>query len=220
MATNENQNGGATLSEDVLIPAIKWMAEQVPGGFFVYLADDSQKLIYGTNVCLRLFGCETFEKFKAHTGLTLRGLVHPDDFERIQASIDAQIADPDNNNLDYVEYRIIRKDGAVRWMDDYGHFTQLPGYGPVYYVFINDITEKHEAMEESRRRAKVYEGMIDQFNAMADESLTVFRTNITTGEILEARGRDLYDADYAGGAIAESARVRSESFLVPGDREK
>ena len=40
--------------------------------------------------------------------------MHPDDYESIQASIDAQIADPDNHNLDYVEYRIVRRDGAVR----------------------------------------------------------------------------------------------------------
>lgn len=48
----------------------------------------------------------------------------------------------------------------------------------------------------------------------------MFRTNITTGVIEDVRGRDLYDTDYRGGSIAESARVRSESFLVPGDRER
>lgn len=37
------------LNEDMLIPAIRWMAEQVPGGFFVYLADASQRLIYVNN---------------------------------------------------------------------------------------------------------------------------------------------------------------------------
>ena len=60
--------------------------------------------------------------------------------------------------MDYVEYRIVRRDGAVRWVDDYGHRTNLPGYGDVYYVFINDITDKHNAVEESHRRSKVYEG--------------------------------------------------------------
>ena len=206
--------------EGELIPSIKWMAEQIPGGFFVYLADETQKLIYVNRVCLRLFGCETMEEFRALTGFTFRGLVHPNDYQRVQASIDEQIADPASHNLDYVEYRIIRRDGAVRWVDDYGHYADLPGYGAAYYVFISDITEKHDAMEESHRRSKVYEGMVEQFNTLADDSLTVFRTNITKGVILEVRGRDLYDTDYAGGSIAESARVRSESFMVPGDRER
>lgn len=70
------------------------------------------------------------------------------------------------------------------------------------------------------RRAKIYEGMMDQFNAFADDSLTVFRTNITTGVVEEVRGRDLYPTDYPGGSIAASAAVRAGSFLLPKDREK
>ena len=88
------------------------------------------------------------------------------------------------------------------------------------YVFLEDITEKHAVQEETHRRSTVYEGMAEQFKALADESLTVFLTNITTGVIEEVLGRDLYDVDYPGGSIAESARVRSQSFLVPGDSER
>ncbi|MBQ8081922.1 MAG: response regulator [Clostridia bacterium] len=210
----------ATLNEEMLIPAIRWMAEQIPGGFFVYLADASGKLIYVNDVCIRMFGCNSEAEFRELTGFTFQGLVHPDDYQRIQASIEEQIANPDNQSLDYVEYRIVRKDGSVRWVDDYGHFTHLPGYGDVYYVFISDITEKHNASAESNRRAQVYEGMREQLNMLADESLTVFRTNITTGVIEEARGRDLYDTDYPGGSIAKSAAIRAKSFLVPGDAER
>ena len=217
---NDREDARIEMNEAQMIPAIRWMAEQVPGGFFVYLADETQRLIYVNNVCLRLFGCDTMDEFMALTGGTFRGLVHPEDLDHVQQSILEQTADPDNNNQDYVEYRIIRRDGSVRWVDDYGHKTKLPGYGEVFYVFINDITEKHDAVEEAYRRTKVYEGMNEQFNSLADESLTVFRTNITTGRILEARGRDLYAQDYPGGAITESARVRAESFLVPGDRER
>ena len=221
MSINENLGPSIkALSEGQMAHALQWMAEQIPGGFFVYQADERQELIYVNNTCIRLFGCESAEEFKQLTGNTFRGLVHPHDFERVQASIDEQIADPVNNNLDYVEYRIVRRDGTIHWVDDYGHLTQLPGYGDVYYVFIGDITDKHEAQEELHRRSKVYEGMNEQFNSLADESLTVFRTNITTGVIEEVRGRDLYDTDYPGGLISESARVRSESFLVPGDRER
>ena len=218
--SDHQQNIPEQLSEEALIPAIRWMAEQVPGGFFVYTADKSQKLIYVNNVCIRMFGCDTIEEFKELTGFTFRGMVHPDDYTDTMEAITEQISDSANHNMDYVEYRILQKDGSVRWVDDYGHRTELPGYGPVYYVFIGDITEKHYAAEENHRRSKIYEGMLDQFHALADESLTVFRTNITTGVIQEVRGLDLYDTDYPGGSIAESARVRANSFLVPGDKEK
>ncbi len=217
---NTDKNKAFVPNEDMLEPSIMWMAEQVPGGFFIYKAEGEQELIYVNKVCLRIFGCETEEQFRELTGFTFKGLVHPEDREKTLASIDEQISEPSNNFLDYVEYRIIRRDGSVRWVDDYGHFAHLPGQGDVFYVFIGDITDKHNVQVENHRRSAVYEGMIDQFNAFADDSLTVFRTNITLGVIEEVRGRDLYYTDYAGGSIAESARVRSESFLVPGDKER
>ena len=46
------------------------------------------------------------------------------------------------DNLDYVEYRIVRKDGTVRWVEDYGHFVQTQAYGDLFYVFIEDATER------------------------------------------------------------------------------
>ena len=210
-----NGNSGAwsdfKLDEAQMIPAIRWMAEQIPGGFFAYLADESQEIIFVNQVCLRLFGCDTLEQFKALTGNSFRGFVHPDDYEAVQASIEAQIADPTGDNMDYVEYRIVRRDGSVRWVDDYGHLAHLPGYGDVFYVFIGDITDKHNAMEESHRRSKVYEGMIEQFNALADESLTVFRSNITTGVLLEARGRRVRNREAETMKTTIKGRGRAEA---------
>ena len=220
MRTTDRNKPSPRLSEEQLIPAIRWMAEQIPGGFFVYHADGDMGLIYSNRALFKLFGCDTPEAFKACTGGAFPGLIHPEDCDRVLSSIGAQIADRENGNLACLEYRICRRDGTVRWVDHYGHFTHLPGYGDVYYVFIGDITEKHEALEENTRRAKIYEGMRDQFNELADESLTVFRTNITTGVIEEARGRDLYGTDYRGGSIAESARIRSESFFTDADRQR
>ena len=127
---------------------LEWLGERIPGGFFVYRAEEPMEIIYANRAMLRIFGCESPEEFKSLTGCTFRGLVHPEDFDAIQQSIAEQIADSGNGNLDYVVYRIIRKDGSVRWVDDYGHFADLPGCGKVYYVFIGDITEKRRAQEE------------------------------------------------------------------------
>ena len=123
----------------------------LPGGFFVYRAEEPLDMIYVNDATLRIFGCDTLDEFKALTGYTFRGMVHPEDFDGIQGSIDSQIADENNKNLDYVEYRIIRRDGEVRWVDDYGHFAHLDGYGDVYYVFIWDVTDKRRAREERFR---------------------------------------------------------------------
>ena len=209
-----------SIEVDRRISAIEWIAEQIPGGFFIYRADDSQEILFVNEAILRLFGCETVAEFKELTGNTFSGLIHPDDVERVLNSISVQISDNANQNMDYVEYRIVRADGTVRWVDDYGHFAQLPGYGDVYYVFLSDITEKHYAQEEMRRRANVYEGMLDQFNDLANDSLAVFRANVTTGLIEEVRGKDLFETDYAGGALEQGVRARERSILSSADRKR
>ncbi|MCR4877396.1 MAG: response regulator [Clostridiales bacterium] len=131
-----------------------WLGDQIPGGFFIYRADDAQEIVYVNRAVLNIFGCEDEQQFRDLTGYTFRGMVHPDDFDAIQASIDEQIADANNNNLDCVEYRIIRRDGEIRWLDDYGHFAHMPGYGNVYYVFISDVTEKRIAEMEKQELAR------------------------------------------------------------------
>ena len=208
------------LTDSQLFSAIETVAEQMPGGFFVYRADDTQEIIYVNKSMLNIFGCATHEEFKELTGNTFRGIVHPHDYDMVQKSINEQIANKHNGNLDYVEYRIIRRDGVLRWVDDYGRLTSLSGSGDVFFVFIGDITEKHYIQEDNARRVNVYQGMLAQFNSMADDSLTVTRSNLTTGIIEEVRGRDLYPEDYAGGSIAEMAKVRADSFLIEGDRER
>lgn len=134
-----------------VLPMLKWVAEQVPGGFFVYSAKEPFELFYVNRAVLDIYGCYNLDEFKELTGYTFRGMVYPDDFAEIQESIEEQIADPENDFLDHVEYRIIRKDGKIRWIDDYGHFATFPEHGDAFYVFISDITERRLIQEEKLR---------------------------------------------------------------------
>lgn len=134
-----------------VLPMLKWVAEKVPGGFFVYSAKEPYELFYANNAVLDIYGCEDLDEFKELTGYTFKGMVHPDDFAEIQASIEEQIADPNNDLLDHVEYRITRKDGEIRWIDDYGYFANFPEHGDAFYVFISDITDRRRIQEEKMR---------------------------------------------------------------------
>ena len=117
--------------------------DEMPGGFLIYCADGEEEIIYANRALLRIFQCGTMAEFRALTGNSFRGLVHPDDLERVEDSIQSQIAES-RNDLDYVEYRIRRKDGAVRWIEDYGHFVNTDSMGGIFYVFLGDATEKRE----------------------------------------------------------------------------
>ena len=134
---------------------IEWVAEQMPGGFFIYHDDDKQEIIYVNQATCRIFGCDTVEEFRVLTGNTFPGMVHPNDRARVLSSIDNQIAYKENNDMDNVEYRIIRKDGSIRYIKDYGHHTETIEHGSMYYVFIVDVTEERHAKEaEAANRAK------------------------------------------------------------------
>ena len=132
------------------MPIIRQMAEVIPGGFFIYREDDKRELIYYNRQVLEIFGCETGIEFRTLTGGTFEGMVHKDDFKRIQDSIDDQINAEEGNGMDHVIYRIIRKDGSIRWIDDYGHFSHSEDFGDIYYVFINDITETYESRMKNK----------------------------------------------------------------------
>lgn len=134
-----------------VLPILKWIAEQVPGGFFVYSAKEPYELFYANSAVLDIYACENLDEFKKLTGYTFQGMVYPDDFAKIQESIEEQIADPNNERIDHVEYRIKRKDGEIRWIDDYGHFAIFPEHGDAFYVFISDITERRLVQEEKLR---------------------------------------------------------------------
>ena len=119
------------------------LGKHMPGGFFIYKAEGDEELIYVNDATIRLFGCDDLEDFKKHTGNTFRGMLHPDDYTAVSVSVNDQIR-MSNENIDHVIYRIIRKDGTVRWIEDYGHYTQTDNFGGLYYVFIADVTGQYD----------------------------------------------------------------------------
>ena len=138
-------------SDNILIAANE-VAEAVPGGFFSYHADGGLEIISFNKELMEMYGCKTAEEFREYTGNSFKGIVYPDDFDYVQNSINSQIKD--DNDLDYVEYRIKSKDGTVKYVKDYGRFVKTKKYGDIFYVFVNDVTE------EERWRADAADKMI------------------------------------------------------------
>ena len=153
------------LNEETL-GIVEQIGKHMPGGFFIYKAEAPEELLYANHTVLDIFGCETLDEFKVLTGYTFKGMVHPDDYATITDSINDQI-DTNDDDMDYVEYRVIRKDGGVRWVDDFGHFTHTEAYGGIYYVFISDITEKRSRMETDKAiRSAVIEALSESYHTV------------------------------------------------------
>ncbi|MBR1662225.1 MAG: response regulator [Acidaminococcaceae bacterium] len=148
------------------IHIVEEIGRHMPGGFFIYKAELPEELLYANEAVLDIFGCRNLDEFKELTGYTFKGMLHPDDYRVISDSIIKQIANSEDK-LDYVEYRIIRKDGAVRWVDDYGHYTDTEAYGGIYYVFISDITDKRRRRESAMAvRQAVIEALGESYRAL------------------------------------------------------
>lgn len=136
------------LTEDTL-SVIEEIGGHMPGGFFMYKAEEPEELIYANKPVFDIFGCADLEEFRALTGFTFRGLVYPEDYDYISEDIVREM-DASDDQMNHTEHRITRKDGQIRWVDDYVHYCETKSYGGIYVVFISDITEKREKREEDK----------------------------------------------------------------------
>ena len=207
--------------DPALLEGMNQFAEQMPGGFFIYKADGEKTVLYANDILLRIYGCQTFEEFRDLTGGTFDGMVHPEDLETMQNSILEQVQ-TNQDQVDYLEYRIIRKDGAVRWVDDYGRLIQKEPYGSVYYVIVHDITDLRASREENIRKTEVIEGLSVDFSV-------ILLLNLETGAMrLYRDAENLLETLLTG--LPEQARrspdwrkvlpLYAQRYILPEDREQ
>ncbi|MCX4267180.1 MAG: ATP-binding protein [Lachnospiraceae bacterium] len=145
--------------------------DEMPGGVLIYHADGAEEIIYANKALLRIFQCDSIKEFRELTGNSFRGIVHPQDLAGVERNIKEQVIN-NHNDLDYVEYRIIRKDGSLGWLEDYGHFIHSESLGDIFYVFLSDATEKknRELMEkaallnEKTQKEKKLQSLIEEYD--------------------------------------------------------
>ena len=212
------------LTEETL-SIVEEIGGHMPGGFFIYRAEEPEELIYANKPVFDIFGCADLTEFRELTGFTFRGMVHPDDYLGVSASVVQQI-DTHEDHMDYAEYRIIRRDGRIRWVDDYGHYCETKTYGGIYVVFISDITEKREQRETDKAtRDAVISALTNAYNTVwlindvETEKSTLYHTDL--GEIhAEAIRNALSHAkytdtktEYVATMVAEEDRERMQEEI-------
>jgi len=107
----------------------------IPGGFFIYADNETEKILSVNEMLLDIFECSTLDEFLELTRGSFKGIVHPDDYEEVSRSIVEQISDS-GANLDFVKYRIITKTGKEKFVRDYGHLVHNENDADLYYVFL------------------------------------------------------------------------------------
>ena len=126
------------------------------------LVDRNWTMQYASEGCLKLTGYEP-EDFIAGTCISYENLTHPDDRHRVRQAVYAALRASERFSL---EYRIVRRDGAVRWVwersigvrDAGGAHVAIEGY-------IVDITQRkqaEQALHEAERRFRsIFENAVE-----------------------------------------------------------
>ena len=127
----------------------KALTDNLPGGIFSYLDNDTGEFLYINANFYRILGY-TAEEFRAKFHNSFNELIYEKDRERVLREIKEQI---EVSAYDKCEYRIQKKDGSLMWVSDAGHRTVDADGNPCFYVVVIDITESQllsDALNEAR----------------------------------------------------------------------
>ncbi len=120
--------------------AFEWL-ENMPGGVFVYRADESEEILYSNRQTWELFACHTEEEFMELTRGNFNNLVYAEDLVTAHEEIKMQLH-ANGTNFDHIRYRILTKDKRLCLIEDYGRLYNDPVYGKVFIVFISETMNK------------------------------------------------------------------------------
>lgn len=103
--------------------------------------------------------------------------VHPNDLPAVRAAVAAAV-DPDGSGLMNLEYRIVRQNGAVRWVEVFGR-AFFEGRVCVRFVgVVSDVTERREAIDRLLRQEETLRLAVDA------AEVGTWDYNIETGDLV------------------------------------
>lgn len=119
----------------------------MPGGIFVYQANEEGRLLYANGAVLDTFECKSVDEFLELTGGTFGGMVYEKDRITVESAIWEQVRNHDDR-FDHITFRIQTKNGIVKYLEDYGRLVEDEKFGPVFYVFLVEGKAKYLAYEQ------------------------------------------------------------------------
>ncbi|MGX8699278.1 MAG: bifunctional diguanylate cyclase/phosphodiesterase, partial [bacterium] len=139
---------------------------ELPGGFFIFRATESEEVCFADKNVTGLYGCETLEELRAYTGNSFKGMVLPEDYERVVSEIEAQTFKSGERH-DYVHYRIQTKQGKTRYVENFGHLVYDKGGDGFFYCYIQDVEEsKYHMINQSDWESRVGYRQVVKRNAL------------------------------------------------------
>ena len=137
--------------------ALDALVRHVPGGMFVYSAEEDEQFSYVSDNMLSMLGY-TRAEFDAKFENRFSNLIYAEDRERALREIWAQIG---TGAYDACTYRIEKKDGTLLWVHDEGHVVADAAGKRWFYVVIVDVTDSVADNDDIRSQNHEFRQMID-----------------------------------------------------------
>lgn len=174
------------------------LVEQLPAITYIFSFDDPPRTTYISPQVEALLGFSP-EEWLADPELWMRQ-IHPDDRERVVAEV--RRLDAAGEPLD-LEYRILTRDGRVRWLRNRTTILRDEAGRPRYAQgILLDITESKEAEEALRRYALHQEMLCAVITAASGASNLSDLLEITLDHVLRAFGLKMGGIWIIGGTYA------------------
>lgn len=145
---------------------IELMLSQLPGGMIICSLDADFTTVWIHDSLCKMLGYESVEDYVAATHNHTSMIVLPEDLVPMRQAMRSALSAGDTY---YLEYRMVRKDGSICWVADYGKQVQDASTGKMQInCFISDISsrkaqelETEQANQETRQQAKFLSRLYD-----------------------------------------------------------
>lgn len=135
---------------------VRSLIENIPGITYRCLPNKDWKMLFMSDASESVTGYSVTDFTRPDSVLSFKNIIHPEDLARVEAEVDEAILLKKPFTL---EYRIIRKNGEIRWLWENG-CGLFGGNGEVLFLdgVILDITERRnveEALRQEKEKAEL-----------------------------------------------------------------